>query len=216
MADDAQVANQDDVQDDQHDQQNQDDVGLSAAELQAAIKKLRTENASWRTKYRNNQTEAEQIRQRLKEYEDRDLANETDLKKKLDGIEKARAKEREELSGKLKAAEGRFIVSEAKRIAREAGMIDVDDVKVIDFSDLRVSDDNTVEGLEELIGKLKDQKPHWFKSDKTDAKDQHQDQQQRRTVVTPPRKDAADNGKDWKNASEDELRSFLRGEGVMI
>src|SRR5690242_15805071 len=116
MADDAQVANQDDVQDDQQDQQQQDDVGLSAAELQAAIKKLRTENASWRTKYRNNQTEAEQIRQRLKEYEDRDLANETDLKKKLDGLEKARAKEREELSGKLKAAEGRFIVSEAKRL----------------------------------------------------------------------------------------------------
>lgn len=212
MADDAQVADQDQVQDDQ--QQDQHDDGLSAAELQAAIKKLRTENASWRTKYRNHQTESEQIRAKLKEYEDRDLANEADLKKKLDGLEKARAKEREELGGKLKAAEGRFILSEAKRLAKDAGMIDVDDVSVIDFSDLRVADDNTVEGLADLIGELKNHKPHWFKSEKTDQ--QQQQQQQQRTVVTPGRKDAADGGKDWAKSSKDELRSFLRNEGVMV
>lgn len=214
MPDDAPVVVKDPPDDDlpkdpQHDEPQ---ISLTAAELQDAVKRYRTENASWRTKHRNLQGEVESLKSKIKDFEDRDLAAETDLKKRLDAYEKRDREREKETAERLSAANRRFVLSEAKRLAKEAGIIDVDDVTVLDLSELRVDEDDNVNGLSDMIDQLKEAKPHWFKS----AKDAVVDQRDKtKTVVTPDRKDGADTGKDWKTASKDEVSKTLRAYGVM-
>lgn len=176
------------------------------------VKKIHTENA------RRVKTEKE-LREKLKQYEEAELEAEKDLKKKNDALAKRLKEAEQESSAKITAAERRFVLSEAKRLAREAGIIDADDVRnAIDLTDLRVDDDDSIPGLEGKISELKSAKPHWFKAEqKTEGTLKDDKPAQRKAVATPARKSDADlsSGK-WAAMSDQEFRKQMQREGVTV
>lgn len=173
------------------------------------VKKIHTENAARRKR-------EEELATKLKAFEDKELAAETDLKKKVDQYEK-RVKELDrEYSEKLAARDHRLILSEAKRLAKEAGMIDVDDIRTLDLADLRMDEsDDSVPGLSEKIAELKTAKPHWFRQEKT-QEEQTKDQRNARTAPPARRDSGTEVTKDWGSASEDEFRKHMSQFGVTI
>ena len=56
----------------------------------------------------------------------------------------------------------RLIRSELRAVALQSGIIDVDALRLIDASDLRVGADGTVDGAEDAIATLKAGKPYLF------------------------------------------------------
>lgn len=169
------------------------------------VKKITNENAARRK-------HEEELEAELKKFRDKELESESDLKKKIEGYQKRERDSEAQFKDKLTASDRRFILSEAKRLAKDAGIIDVDDVKAaLDLGDLRIGDDDEVVGLEEKISALRAAKPHWFKSadaEKNKNKDGHR-------VVTPPRKEGANGGRDWKTASDEEVSAQLKALGVV-
>lgn len=61
------------------------------------------------------------------------------------------------------AADERVIRVELKAAAREAGIVDVSDLSLIDVKSLKIDKDGEVTGVAELIEKLKTDKPYLFK-----------------------------------------------------
>lgn len=98
------------------------------------------------------------------------------MKKKLEAIESAntkaeenRLKEQGEFktlaeknASKAEAAINRLKYAELKAAAIHAGILDPDFVRLADVSGVTVSDDGSVEGVEEVIADLKSKKPSWF------------------------------------------------------
>lgn len=168
------------------------------------VKKIHTENAARRK-------EAEELRNKLKEYEDKELAQETDLKKKIEALEK-RDKQREaEYGEKLTASERRYVRAEVRASAIREGIIDPDDVNSMDLSDLRVDDEGNVSGVAELIAASKERKPHWFKS----AKSEEKPPEKIKPVVTPGRKDG-EATVDYRKVGDSDFRDKMRSMGVNI
>ena len=67
---------------------------------------------------------------------------------------------------KIAANPGKFIRSEARRLAQAGGMIDVSDVEsALDLDDFRVAG-GEVASLEDAIASLKKTKPHYFERSK--------------------------------------------------
>ena len=174
---------------------------------EAHVRKIHAENA-------NRRKENEDLRKRLDELEKKDLDAQTDAKKRAED-ERARADRIEsESKEKLTAADRRYILSEAKRLAKDAGIIDVDDVKTaIDLADLRISDDDVITGLEDKIAALKESKPHWFKGAKKD--DDADDKGKKKAGAPPKHKEGGDSGGvDWSKKTEAEFQEYLRSKGV--
>jgi hypothetical protein len=173
------------------------------------VKKIHSENAARRKREGELQDQLDASEKTLKEFRDKELEAETDLKKKL-ATTQERAKESEKkLSEKLSASDRRFILSEAKRQAEKAGMIDLDDVGSMNLGDMRIGDDDAVQGLSEAIDALKAAKPHYFKGAQGDKPNKDG-----KPVVTPGRKDGGAEGKNWKTASNAEVSAQLRSMGV--
>lgn len=110
------------------------------------VSELRQETVGWRTK-------AQELEKLAKDAEE--AAN-----KKIQESEL-------KISEATTAANARIIRSELKAFAIEAGMIDLDVLKLVDLSGVKLLDDGEVDGAKELIEKLKESKPHFFKEYKS-------------------------------------------------
>jgi hypothetical protein len=116
------------------------------------VEELRNENKTWRGKMQSERTAREAAEARITAAE----------------AIAARAKEAAETEAgtKVKDAETkaneRIIRAELKLAAKLAGMVDLDGLKLADLSTVKLKDDGTVEGADELMASLKEKKPYLF------------------------------------------------------
>ncbi len=105
------------------------------------VKELRAENSGWRLK--------------AKEHADaRDAA---------EASAKAASEAAEAKVGEVsKAAEQRIIRAELKAYAIKAGIVDLDGLKLVDLSAVKLDDNGEVDGADALIESLKKAKPYLF------------------------------------------------------
>lgn len=129
-------------------QRGEDPVGYSAD----FVKDLRAENRSWREKA----AEQEAARKSAEEGVAKAKAEAADK------IKEAEAKHQEAMSAKDKAILDRTIDAELKVSAIKAGIVDLDGLKLIDRSSLKITDAGQVEGVDDLIAKTKEAKPYLF------------------------------------------------------
>ena len=126
----------------------------------------------------------------------------------------AKAKTAEELAAKhladakvtIKESEARanerVLRAELKSLAREAGILDLDDLKLMDVSTLKVDENGNVIGADVLIKSFKEAKPYKFKElTSTSA-----------TTQTPK----ADTGKPKKvsDMEETEVKALYKSKGI--
>ncbi len=98
------------------------------------VSELREENKSWKQKY------------------EKTLAN----------LVQAKEEAQTSLSQFQQKAEERIIQAELKTHALQAGLIDVDDLKLADLSSVKLNDAGCVEGAQQLLEALKAAKPYLF------------------------------------------------------
>lgn len=93
------------------------------------------------------------------------LARQEAEKKAQEAIDQAK-KAKDEADGRVsqaqQAANERIIRAELKAEAVKAGVVDLDVLKLVDLSKLKINDQGEVEGGAELIKQLKESKPHFF------------------------------------------------------
>ncbi|MDE2473003.1 MAG: hypothetical protein KGL35_30905 [Bradyrhizobium sp.] len=146
------------------------------------VRELRAENKGWRLKAQ----ELEQAATRAKEEAEAAVAA-------------ARA-DAEKVSGEARsAADQRIIRAEVKAFAAKAGMIDLDGIKLLDLSALKLTEAGDVEGVEALIEAAKKAKPWLFGDAKTSA-----------TEPAPRKPDARDQPKSAKDMSDEEFDAAMR------
>lgn len=118
----------------------------------AYVEELRSENKTWRSKMVSERTAREAAE---KERDDAKKAADT-AKKDADTEANGKVTEAE------KRANDRVIRAELKVAAQKAGMIDLDVLKLVDLSSIKLTEAGEVEGAEALMTKLKEDKPHFF------------------------------------------------------
>ena len=105
------------------------------------VRELRSENKEWRQKAQGHETEA----QRQK------------------GLAEAAATEATtKITAAAAAAQDRIIRAELKAVAVKAGMVDLDGLKLLDLSTIKLNDAGEVEGAEALLTAAKTAKPWLF------------------------------------------------------
>lgn len=86
---------------------------------------------------------------------------------KVKAAEELAAKHLTDAEAKTKAIESsandRVLRAELRALAREAGILDLDDLKLMDVSGLKVDADGNVTGADALIAAFKEAKPYKFK-----------------------------------------------------
>lgn len=80
---------------------------------------------------------------------------------------KAKAEAEEKVKATMDAANQRIIKSELKAIALKYGIVDLDGLKLADLSNIKLNDNGEIEGGEDVIKALKEQKPYLFKEPTT-------------------------------------------------
>jgi hypothetical protein len=108
---------------------------------QEYVENLRTENASWRTKFRT----AEQA---IAEKEAALAAKDQEVTTKVTEVQSA--------------ADQRIVRAEMKAEALKAGIVDLDFLKLMDTSEIKIGADGEVVIPDKYFEKLKASKPHWF------------------------------------------------------
>lgn len=105
------------------------------------VKELRAENSGWRLKH--------------KEASDARDAAEAAAKTASEAADN-------KISEAAKAAEQRIIRAELKAHASKAGIVDLDGLKLVDLSTVKLDDNGEVVGADALIESLKKAKPYLF------------------------------------------------------
>lgn len=123
------------------------------------VHELREENKSWRTKLQEEATAR-------KAAED---AAAVSAKAATDAATAAEAASDAKIKDANTAAEQRIIRAELKAIAVKAGMVDLDGLKLADFSKVTINKDGEVEGAEALMDALKKAKPYLFGAQSTSS-----------------------------------------------
>ena len=146
------------------------------------VRELRAENKGWRLKAQ----ELEQAAARAKEEADA-------------AVTAARA-DAEKISDEARsAADQRIVRAEVRAFAAKAGMVDLDGIKLLDLSALKLTADGGVEGVEALIEAAKKAKPWLFTDAKTGSTD-----------PVPPRPNAAERSKSAKDMIDEEFNAALK------
>lgn len=87
-------------------------------------------------------------------------------KKIQEAAEAATKKAQEEADAKVSAATAaaneRIVRAELKALAVKEGILDLDDLKLIDVAKVKIKDDGELEGAEDVIKAFKEAKPHKF------------------------------------------------------
>lgn len=76
--------------------------------------------------------------------------------------EQAKKDAEDRVTAAEKAAGERILRAELKAAAKDAGMIDLDGLKLADLSKVKLNDKGDIEGAEELFAQLKESKPYLF------------------------------------------------------
>jgi len=127
--------------------------------------RLRNETAAERGKREAAEQRAADLQTQLDEIERKRLQDEKDFKG-LAEKEKKRADDIERQFNQFKdSASKRSANTELRAEAREAGILDVDDISLIDASGIKVDDDGNVTGAKEAVEAFKTSKPHKFKTE---------------------------------------------------
>lgn len=105
------------------------------------VKELRAENSGWRLKHKEA----------------------ADARDAAEAAAKAASEAAEARVGEVsKAAEQRIVRAELKAHAIKAGIVDLDGLKLVDLSSVKLDDNGEVEGADALIETLKKAKPYLF------------------------------------------------------
>ena len=125
---------------------------------------------------------------------------------KVKAADELAAKHLSDAEAKVKTIEAtaneKVLRAELRALAREAGILDLDDLKLMDVSGLKVDDEGNVTGADALIKAFKEAKPYKFKElSSTSA-----------TTQTPK----ADAGKPKKvsDMNKDEVRALYKSKGI--
>jgi hypothetical protein len=102
------------------------------------VQELRGENASYRTRAKDAETRAKEAEMRAQQNAEAQVAEAN------------------------RAAQARIIRAELRAEALKAGLLDADDLKLADVSQLNVNEDGEVSGVIELVKALKQAKPYLF------------------------------------------------------
>lgn len=105
------------------------------------VHELREENKGWRQKLADSETARQ--------------AAEAAAKKAKDDADAS-------IAAHNSATTERVIRAEMKAAALKAGMIDLDGLKLADLSKIKLKDDGSIEGADELLTALKEAKPYLF------------------------------------------------------
>ena len=97
-------------------------------------------------------SEARQHRQRAQEAE----------RGRDEGIRKARAEADEAIAAIRTAADQRVVRAELKAVAVRSGIVDLDGLRLLDLSGVKMDDAGEVQGAEPIIAELKSRKPWLF------------------------------------------------------
>jgi hypothetical protein len=123
------------------------------------VHELREENKSWRTKHQESETAR-------KTAED---AAKAAAKATTDATTAAETAAEAKIKDANTAAEQRIIRAELKAVALKAGMVDLDGLKLADFSKVKLNEAGEVEGAEALMEALKKAKPYLFGTQSTSS-----------------------------------------------
>ena len=116
------------------------------------VKDLREENKGWRLKVAEQETARKAA----------EAAAAQALKGAEEKIKAAEEKAAAERDAHRKAADDRILRAEMKAAAIKAGMIDLDGLKLADFTRVKLGENGEVEGADALIAALKEAKPYLF------------------------------------------------------
>ena len=105
------------------------------------VRELRAENSGWRLKHKEQNDAREAAEKKAQEAQTAAEAKVTEV---------------------TKAAEQRIVRSELKAYAVKAGIVDLDGLKLVDLSSVKLDENGEVVGAEALIESLKTAKPYLF------------------------------------------------------
>jgi hypothetical protein len=151
------------------------------ADVRARLRDVNAESRGHRLQADNFKTEAADLRTRLEAaFADKNTAIDTLKSEHTAALDALRGEltgqletTRTELTGKLTEAEqaaadkaakakARSMMADLKVAAKDAGMVDLDGLKLLSTDDLKVSDEGDVENAVEVLAKLKEAKPYLF------------------------------------------------------
>ena len=114
-----------------------------------------------------------ELRRENSTYRQRAIEHETKSKATEEALAKAQAEADAKADAKIAeistAAEQRIIRAELKAAAKEAGMVDLDGLKMADLSGVKLNKDGEIEGVDELMKGLKESKPYLFGTPNTSS-----------------------------------------------
>ncbi|MDR3736043.1 MAG: hypothetical protein P4L10_10970 [Acidobacteriaceae bacterium] len=146
------------------------------------VRELREENKGWRLKASEHETAA---------------------KAALEAVEKVKVEAEAKVTEATTSAQARVIRAEIKAAAIKAGMIDLDGLKMLDLSGIKLNEAGDVEGAEALLDAAKKAKPYLFGDAKTSS-------------TMPPPKPKEQTEKTAKEMTDAELRSFEKQHGIRL
>lgn len=129
------------------DEKLEDEKKISAKEA-SEVEKLDDDSIRWRAKYKMSKSQ----------YEEYKLSTENEKKELLGKFENAQNKER--------VMQDKLIDAKLEAHAVAAGIKDIELVKLIDKSSLKLNEQGEVEGLADAINAFKTRKPDFFGSEK--------------------------------------------------
>lgn len=151
------------------------------ADVRARLRDVNAESRGHRLQADNFKTEAADLRTRLEAaVADKNTAIDSLKSEHTAALDALRSEltgqletTRTELTGKMTEAEAaaaekaakakaRSMMADLKVAAKDAGMVDLDGLKLLATDDLKVSDDGDVENAAEILAKLKEAKPYLF------------------------------------------------------
>jgi hypothetical protein len=154
------------------------------------VKRLRDENKSFREKAESEAKRADELAKFKADREAADLESEKKFKELAD-LEKKRADDTsKDAAEKVAKAERAAILAEAKAAAIKAGIKDIDDVKLLDLTGVKIEGDEVV-GLDAVIAAALEKKPHWFGAEPAKKTEKSGAPPAQKQGETPP-KDARD------------------------
>ena len=114
-----------------------------------------------------------ELRRENSTYRQRAIEHETKSKATEEALAKAQAEADAKADAKIAeistAAEQRIIRAELKAAAKEAGMVDIDGLKMADLSTIKLNKDGEIEGVDALMKSLKESKPYLFGTPNTSS-----------------------------------------------
>jgi hypothetical protein len=161
------------------------------------VTELRNENKTWRTRAQALETETTTAR----------TAAETAQAKAAADIEAATKKATTEATERVTKAEAaanaRVIRAEVRAAAVKLGMVDLDAIKMLDTTALKLNAEGDIEGVDALLEATKKAKPYLFGSPSTSstqkAPDPKPETAKKASEMTDEEFNAAMRNKSWRN-----------------